>query len=292
MPGSAVEHIGYGQTNGSPQPLLVSSASNTNGYTGSGNLEPGDPGAVTIGGPNGNGGGGQGPTGGGAVDGIYCNPSMSELYHVHFFLGVYDNGTQVAVPAGVGMVNPNQPNQDVYDDELYTPAPGATVPPGTVPNQTWTANCYYDLHVHDKSGMIHIETSSNGQCGAFTYYPATPSPSENVKPCNYESPFTLQTFFDVWGISIGANNFGPLKGPVQIYTTPPGYDSYTACGTTSQGYVVTPCETTSNEYQLVSGNPATIPATIQLQSHTTVWIVIGSPPSSGLPNIAWDEGDP
>src|SRR5579875_2798522 len=111
IPGSsAVIHIGYGQTNGaSPEPLLVSSASNTRGYQHGGDYMPGDPGAMTTGGQNGS--GGQGAT----VDGIPCNPTMSEIYHVHFFLGVYDNGTEEVVPAGLGMVNPNPPDQYIVN---------------------------------------------------------------------------------------------------------------------------------------------------------------------------------
>src|SRR5579875_3124992 len=137
IPGSsAVIHIGYGQTNGaSPEPLLVSSASNTRGYQHGGDYMPGDPGAMTTGGQNGNGGGGQGAT----VDGIPCNPTMSEIYHVHFFLGVYDNGTEEVVPAGLGMVNPNPPDQYIVNDQpTSTPGPAATY--YGVPNQSWTAD--------------------------------------------------------------------------------------------------------------------------------------------------------
>jgi hypothetical protein len=287
--------IGYGETNGNPQPLLVSTAANTNTdppYPGSGNLEPGDSGATTTGGPNGNGGGGQGS----AIDGINCQPSMGELYHVHFFLGIYHNGQQVAVPAGVGMVNPHYPNQYVVNDQpTSTPAPTQTY--YGVPNQSWTAQCFYDMHVHDNSGMVHIETTSNGQCNYYTYYPATPAPGQPLKPCNYPSPWTLANFFDEWGISIGPDNFGPLQGAVQMYSTPPGYDSYSACGTDGGGNVILPCHTSSSLYQLVYPNsngttPYQVASSIKLQSHTTIWIVVGTPLPTGLPSINWVEGNP
>jgi hypothetical protein len=199
------------------------------------------------------------------------------------------------------MVNPHQPNQYVVNNQpTATPAPNQTY--YGVPNQSWTANSYYDLHVHDNSGMIHIETSSNGNCGAFSWgataqgTPATPPPGQsNVEtPCG-PSPWTLQTFFDIWGISISSTNFGPLKGPVQIYATPSNYSSYSACGTNADGTVNTSgpngCTTAAGAVQYVSGDPAKIPATIKLQSHTTVWIVVGTPPA-GLPSVAWDEGNP
>ncbi len=288
-------HIGYGQTNGaSPEPLLVSSASNTRGYQHGGDYMPGDPGAMTTGGQNGNGGGGQGAT----VDGIPCNPTMSEIYHVHFFLGVYDNGTEEVVPAGLGMVNPNPPDQYIVNDQpTSTPGPAATY--YGVPNQSWTADCYYDMHVHDNSGMVHIETSSAGQqCGYWTYYPATPAPNAKLTPCTQADPeMTLGHFLDIWGISLTAHNFGVFTGPVQIYGTPPGYISYNACGMDSQGNVITPCTTSSSVYERyfpTSSNmtdPMAVANGIQLLSHTTIWIVVGTPPS-GLPNIAWDEGNP
>lgn len=295
IPGSsAVIHVGYGQMNGaSPEPLLVSSANNTRGYTGGGDYMPGDPGAATTGGQNGNGGGGQGAT----VDGIPCNPTMSELYHVHFFVGIYDNGTEEAVPAGTGMVNPNPPDEYVVNDQpTSTPKPTQTY--YGVPNQSWTADCYYDMHVHDNSGMVHIETSSNGNCDYWTYYPATPAPNANLTPCTQPDPaMTLGHFLDIWGISIGPNNFGRLTGAVQIYGTPPGYISYNACGTDAQGHVITPCTTSSTAYTRYfptssnATNPGAVVNSIQLLSHTTIWIVVGTPPS-GLPNVTWDEGNP
>jgi hypothetical protein len=253
-PSSTTIPVGDGETNGNTTTLLVSTAANTHGYNGSGNLEPGNPGATST-------GGGQGSP----VDGISCQPSMADNYHVHFFLGIYYNGKEIAVPSGVGMVDPYPPDQDING----------------VVNQSYNATCYYDIHVHDNSGMIHVETASNGNCGSYN------NPETNE--CNYASPFTLQTFFDIWGISYSANNLGSLTGPVQIYTTPAGYNSYAACGTNGDNVII-PCYTYSNSYSLFNGTPSQI----SLWSHTTVWIVIGSgnPTGSSLPNIDWAEGDP
>lgn len=271
---STTINVGYGQTNGSPQPLLISTAHNSSGYTGGGNLMPGQTGATST-------GGGQGS----AVDSIPCASSMSGDYHVHFFIGVIYNGQEVAVPAGVGMVNPDPPDQYVYNGN---PVPGPTS--GAVPNQSWTANCYYDMHVHDNSGMIHVETAYNTPqlCGAATGNPPT-------QECNYAAPFTLKTFFDIWGINVTTSNFGPLNGSVLVYTTPPGYNSYSACGASSNE-VVLPCTTTSSSYAPYTGSLAQLEAQA-IYSHSVYWFVIGSPnpagsSGAGLPNISWVEGNP
>lgn len=214
---------------------------------------------------------------------------MSNYYHVHIFVGVIYNGSEVAVPAGVGMVNPSPPNQYVDNDQVVTSSDQ-----NAVPNQSWTANCYYDFHVHDNSGMIHVETGSNGDCGAWTNGgSSTPAPVATASevPCNYPAPWTLQTFLDIWGISVGSNNFGPLTGTLKVYTTPPGYNSYSAC---PDGTVVgMPCYTYSTSYQ-----SSTLQQALQmtLYSHSTFWFVVGSPgvytTASSLPNINWEEGDP
>lgn len=266
--------VGYGETNGNAQTLLISTASNTRGYQGGGNLMPGQTGATSA-------GGGQGSS----VDGIACASSMSNDYHVHIFVGVIYNGQQVAVPAGVGMVDPDPPNQYVLNGD---PVPGPTS--GAVPNQTWTANCYYDMHVHDNSGMVHVETASNSPqlCGSSSGNPPT-------QECNYPAPFTLKTFFDIWGINVTTSNFGPLTGSVLVYTTPSGYNSYSACGASSNEVIV-PCSTMSTSYAPYTGSLAQLEAQ-PLYSHSVFWFVVGTPnpagpTGSGLPNINWIEGDP
>ncbi|HTX04139.1 MAG TPA: hypothetical protein VMD07_10735 [Candidatus Acidoferrales bacterium] len=267
-------NVGYGETNGNPQPLLVSTASNTNGYPNSGNLQGGDPGATST-------GGGQGSP----VDGISCANSMSNDFHVHFFLGIIYNGQEVAVPAGVGMVNPYPPDQYIYGGY---PVPGPTA--GAVPNQSWTAKCYYDMHVHDNSGMIHVETADNNPqlCGAASDPSGSSTPAQE---CNYPAPFTLKTFFDIWGINVTTTNFGPLTGPVLVYTTPPGYNSYSSCGATGNEVNI-PCETASSSYSLYTGSLSQLEA-LPIYSHTVFWFVVGTgPTASGLPSINWVEGDP
>ena len=241
---SQTVYVGMGATNGEGN-MIRTSAPNDHGNSGAGDLEPGDPGATTQ-------GGGQGSP----VDGISCDPSMSGNYHVHFFVGLYVNGSEIAIPAGIGMVDP-------YPQQTWN----------GIPNQIPAATCFYHIHTHDASGEVHMEAPSP-TCGAA---------SSNNTPCD-TSIFALGNFLDVWGISMSLTNFGPFQGPVQIYTTPPGYNYYTGCNGT------VPCTTPSTAYSLYTGDPRQI----ALYSHTTIWILVGTgnPTGAALPNIAWNEGDP
>jgi hypothetical protein len=112
--------------------------------------------------------------------------------------------------------------------------------------------------------------SSSPVCGN-----ASPDPAAN--PCNM-SIFTLGQFFQIWGVSVNsgmAGNFGRFHGPMTVYTSPLQY----------AGCAKALCKTLSTSYTRYDGDPSTIP----LYSHTVVWIVIGTPPSSAssLPNISW-----
>ncbi len=189
--------------------------------------------------------------GGNTVDGIPCTADMPTNYHVHFFVGVYSNMTEIEVPGGVGMVNPGPPD-------------ASSMPPNQI--LTWT--CAYRMHTHDNSGMIHIENDS----------PTCGSAPGATAPCSM-SIYNFGDFLDIWGVSIGASNFGPLTGPVQIYTQ-----------SSTPAYCTSPCTVSSNTLSLYTGDPRAIP----LYSHTVIWILVGSntPPPASLPNVFFEEGDP
>jgi hypothetical protein len=76
------------------------------------------------------------------VDNIVCQANEQLTYHIHAHLTIYINGKQVAVPSQVGI-----------------PTDGS---------------CFYWLHTHDNSGIIHIETPGQGN-------------------------YTLGTFLHLWG---------------------------------------------------------------------------------------------
>ena len=71
-----------------------------------------------------------------AVDGIQANLSEQVAYHIHAHLSLFDNGRQVAVPRGIGIV-----------------------PPRVVQNGFVVGGqAFYWLHTHDATGIIHIES--------------------------------------------------------------------------------------------------------------------------------------
>lgn len=80
-------------------------------------------------------GGGNGQT----VDGIPCLPTMAESnYHIHVFVGIVINGQQLALPDGIGIKNPGADSGGVVN----------------------TGSCFYYLHSHDASGIVHVEDPS------------------------------------------------------------------------------------------------------------------------------------
>lgn len=161
------------------------------------------------------------------MDGIPCAPSMSEnAYHVHVLIGFYVNGKQVAMPDQVGLYEPGQP----------------------VDGYTNTAKCFYYIHTHDASGVVHIESPS-------------------AAPRN-TSLFQLQNVLDVWGMSIGPNNVGPFAGTVRTFI---GQAKY---GTT---------EVYPSSYKEYFGSPGAI----ALYSHMAIWFEVGPPYVDPPPEIVF-----
>jgi hypothetical protein len=101
--------------------------------------------------------GGNGQT----VDGIPCESTISESnYHVHVYVGIIEDGTQLALPDGAGMKDPGADSNGV----------------------TSAASCFYYLHTHDASGVVHVED------------PSTASRTTALH--------TLGQFFAIWGHSL------------------------------------------------------------------------------------------
>ncbi|MDR4489773.1 MAG: hypothetical protein R2685_02570 [Candidatus Nitrosocosmicus sp.] len=73
------------------------------------------------------------------IDGIECGEMEQLGYHIHVHMDIFINGTHYSVPSLIGITN----------------------------------NCYYWLHTHDSSGIIHVES------------PVTKN-------------FTLEQFFQIW----------------------------------------------------------------------------------------------
>ncbi len=72
----------------------------------------------------------------GPVDGIMCETSEQLLFHIHAHLGIFVDGQEEFVAAGIGIGPP------------LTFASGFVV----------GGSCFSWLHTHDQSGVIHIES--------------------------------------------------------------------------------------------------------------------------------------
>ncbi len=125
--------------------------------------------------------GGQGQS----VDSIPCNSTMSEnAYHVHAWLGILNNGQQIAVPDGVGMYRLG-PEVNGFEDD---------------------AQCFYYIHTHDATGMIHVESPISAPLLSAQY--------------------TLGNMLDIWGVNVDATGLGQYHGQVRAFIAGAPGESY------------------------------------------------------------------
>src|SRR5215472_5832594 len=111
-----------------------------------------------------------GPATGAPVDGIQCQANEQVVYHIHAHLAIFDNGVQQTVSRGIGIPGPQQVVQSVVEG----------------------GKCFYWLHTHDTTGVIHIE-----------------SPTQRV--------YTLGQFFDIWGQQLSGDQVGKATGKVTVF---------------------------------------------------------------------------
>lgn len=113
---------------------------------------------------------GDSPTGGQGqqVLGIDCRQALSGIYHHHVHLSLFVSGVQYAIPRGTGMKDPGK-SQFIYH-----------------------ADCFYFLHTHDDTGIIHIEP-----------------PGPDV--------YGLHQYFALWGMKLSTTNVAGYKGPVTVF---------------------------------------------------------------------------
>ena len=67
------------------------------------------------------------------VDSVYCDQLEQSIEHIHAYVAIYINGKASPLPASVGIPQ----------------------------SSSGSATCFYWLHTHDTSGVIHIESPSN-----------------------------------------------------------------------------------------------------------------------------------
>lgn len=74
------------------------------------------------------------------ISGVSCIiTSPPPAYHVHAHISLFVNGEQIAIPAGLGVVNPILTNGYV-NFEL--------------------AKCFYEIHTHDATGVVHLHANA------------------------------------------------------------------------------------------------------------------------------------
>ncbi|MBC8104421.1 MAG: hypothetical protein H7Z41_17740 [Cytophagales bacterium] len=94
----------------------------------------------------------------------------SETYHIHTHLSLFVNGDQIAIPAGIGFKDPIADANGLVEDGI----------------------CLYDLHTHDQTGIVHVESAA-------------------------QRDFTLGMFFALWGRPLSRVRVADFDGPVTVY---------------------------------------------------------------------------
>jgi hypothetical protein len=101
-----------------------------------------------------------------------CHKDMPPAFHIHIHVSIFDpTGTQIMVPRAVGIVKPWTYNHSG--------------------NQVIGGSCFYYLHTHDRSGVIHYEAPS-------------------------DLGFTLGDFFAVWGEPLDPTDVAGYAGTVWV----------------------------------------------------------------------------
>ncbi|HET9095588.1 MAG TPA: hypothetical protein VFN37_02915 [Candidatus Baltobacteraceae bacterium] len=128
-------------------------------------------------------------------------------------------------------------------------AVGMVNPDGNEP--IFTFQCAYNIHTHADSGVIHVED---------------PAVAANAAaPAQYN----LQTLFDIWGQPMATLPISGISGPPAIYVgTPSGKDSKGNPLVTS--------------YSSVSD-----PTQVMLTEDTAIWLIYGTPPAGGVPQVGF-----
>ncbi|MFN2449882.1 MAG: hypothetical protein ABR508_08900 [Candidatus Baltobacteraceae bacterium] len=120
-------------------------------------------------------------------------------------------------------------------------------------------SCMFHVHTHDFSGLVHVEVPQQ----SF-------DPSYN----NLPSYANLQTLLDVWGAQLTSSGLvagsNSLTGATTIYT------GLSSTKDASGNDLV-------NSYTPVIGSAASV----ALRHHEAIWIVIGTPPVAGLPQVTF-----
>lgn len=97
------------------------------------------------------------------VDNIYCDALEQTVYHIHAHLSIYINGTLSPIPQNMGIAS--------------------------------DGSCYYWLHTHDTTGVIHIESPTQKDYTLGNFFDEW---STNFSSLGYPSQLALSTGWQVW----------------------------------------------------------------------------------------------
>jgi hypothetical protein len=102
------------------------------------------------------------------LSGMGCIETIAD--HVHGHVGLYVAHEQLAIPEAIGIVDPVIVN-----------------------GWAGAGSCFYWLHTHDGTGIIHIE------------------------PPTHQDSLTLGQLFDVWGHTLSREEVAGFEGPVTVF---------------------------------------------------------------------------
>lgn len=104
------------------------------------------------------------------VGGLECFRNVPNEYHVHTHVAIFLNGDHLALPQDIGIVR-------LSAEE---------------------GRCFYSLHTHDATGLVHVEATGPGT-------------------------FTLGQLFEIWGQPLSTTNVGGITGlAVEVFVTDDG----------------------------------------------------------------------
>ena len=115
--------------------------------------------------------------------------------------------------------------------------------------------CAYNIHTHAASGIVHVEDPSLS--------PTAAAPAQ----------YNLQTLFDIWGQSMSALSINGASGAPAIYVG--SHISTRSCSCAQNGDDVV------DQYSPATGAASSL----LLTHHAAYWLVYGTPPAAGLPQV-------
>lgn len=103
------------------------------------------------------------------IDHVYCDQLEGQVTHIHAHVSIYINGKLSLIPQFVGIVQDNA---------------------GDV-------TCYYWLHTHDFSGVIHIESPASAK-EMFTFGQFVDEWSQEFSTLGFPSQLLLKSGWTIW----------------------------------------------------------------------------------------------